>query len=71
MPSDNENEIRVNIKLDREVNEEFSSLIPRGNKSDVIRNLVLVAIHNLKNDTNKRFYAALLQKRVDIVPIKD
>lgn len=70
MASDNENEVRINVKVDREQNDLLNRMLPWGAKSDILRNILLQVIHGLETDDDGTFYAALARNNVEL-RIKD
>ena len=69
--SDETNEVRINVIVSWEENNKISELLPRGTKSNVLRNLIKIMIENLENDKEGMFCAALLRNKVRIVRDED
>lgn len=70
MSSDNENEVRVNVLLDRERNDVLNKLLPWGAKSTILRNIVEKVIDGLMEDADGDFYSMLVKDQFAIVKKK-
>lgn len=66
MTVSDEEGVRINIIVEREVNDRLNKLLPRGHKSNVLADIVRDMVEQLEDDSDGAFMLALMRGNVEL-----